>query len=283
MPVQVRRGAPSWPRCCERHAGLPSRRRGGSSRWPHPFSSVPLSEQLGPCLPSKRAGCDSRAVLQDDVRWPGDAPRCGPDRHVRLPGWRSWQRRRLLIVSPQVRVLPLVPDTHAPSPSGTGAALRRQRLLVQIQPAAPIRSWSGTHLGSGAAVYRSRRVRFSSGPQRRTRGCVPQLSAEGARRDRVQCRFESGRSHHARVSQPAEDTGSDPVCCRCKSCPWHRRRHGRVAQRQCSRTISGRRGFDSPRAYSGILGRGTLSLKQRRDGSSPSPGTEVHGRGTTRA
>jgi hypothetical protein len=61
-------------------------------------------------------------------------------------------------------------------------------------------------------------------------GCVPQPPAEGTRRERVECRFESDRSHHARVSQPAEDAGPEPVCCRCKSCPWHH--HARVAQQQ---------------------------------------------------
>src|SRR4029077_17048460 len=108
---------------------------------------------------------------RNGVRRSGDAPRCGPD-GTSLPGWRSWKRRRLLIVSPQVRVLPLVlrETRDTPPPSGTGAALRRQRLLVRIQPAVlhaitSFSIWSGTHLGSGAAVYRSRRVRFSSGPR----------------------------------------------------------------------------------------------------------------------
>jgi hypothetical protein len=60
--------------------------------------------------------------------------------------------------------------------------------------------WSGTHLGSEAAVYRPRRVRFSSGP----------LTTPG-------------------YPNQIEDAGSDPVCCRCKSCPWYRRARSTTA------------------------------------------------------
>ena len=64
--------------------------------------------------------------------------------------------------------------------------------------------------------------------------------------------MESGRSNSgwpwfdsraptARVSEPAEDAGSNPVCLQVQILPWHPRTDGRVAQRQCSRMISGRR------------------------------------------
>ena len=72
---------------------------------------VPLSERLGPGLPNRRAGFDSLAVLETawlarrcPKVWPGPARPLFFSRD--LPGWRSWQRGRLLTVSPQVRILP---------------------------------------------------------------------------------------------------------------------------------------------------------------------------------
>ena len=53
------------------------------------------------------------------------------------------------------------------------------------------------------------------------------------------------RPPYARVSQPAEDAGSDPVCCRCKSCPWHERHEPNVFGYHYQ---WGGRGFDSRRA-----------------------------------
>ena len=121
-----------------------------------------------------------------------------------LPGWRSWKRRRLLIVLPQVRILPLV---------------QRRRQVERAQPSEGRACWfessrrydfwSGTHLGSEAAVYRPRRVRFSSGP----------LTTPGypnQQRTPAQTRCVAG-------ANPVPGTD------------------GRVAQRQCSRLMSGRR------------------------------------------
>jgi hypothetical protein len=118
---------------------------------------VPLSERLGPGLPNRRAGFDSLAVLETACVGPV-MPHGVARSRASLPGWRSWKRRRLLIVLPQVRILPLVP---------------RRRQVERTQPSegrvcwfesSRRHIWSGTHLGSEAAVYRPRRVRFSSGP-----------------------------------------------------------------------------------------------------------------------
>ena len=61
----------------------------------------------------------------------------------------------------------------------------------------------------------------------------------------------------ARVSQPAEDAGSDPVCCRCKSCPWHERHEPNVFGYQYE---WGGRGFESRRAKA----RSSVGERQRR-------------------
>src|SRR5262245_59126401 len=65
MPVQVRRGAP-FARKVFAAAFLTASQR-DRVRLPVralDTNTVPLSERLGPCLPSKRAGFDSRAVLE---------------------------------------------------------------------------------------------------------------------------------------------------------------------------------------------------------------------------
>ena len=102
-------------------------------------------------------------------------------------------------------------------------------------------------------------VRYASGKRG---GCLPPKASSILVRT----------AHHARVSQSEEDAGSDPVSCRCKSCPWYRRaRSTTVVQPHDKRPTRG----PTPPAHSGILGRGTLALNQRCDGSIPSPGTRL--------
>lgn len=193
MPVQVRRGAP-----------IRTAVRAARTRSSKPASRVRLP-----------------GGTRNGVRGPGDAPRCGPGRHVRsslnLPGWRSWQRGRLLTVSSQVRILPLVQRRDDSPPGGSGAALRRPRWEFE-SPRGDTRSMMRpvSQLACLASERGSTPLCCADAA-----AAYPNSQAEGARRERVQCRFESDRSHPARVSQPAEDAGSDPVCCRCKSCPWH--------------------------------------------------------------
>ena len=69
MPVQVRRGALRSSFAAK--VLSEARRLAKSEAWGQfPLAAqsdsefVPLSERLGPCLPSKRAGFDSRAVLE---------------------------------------------------------------------------------------------------------------------------------------------------------------------------------------------------------------------------
>src|SRR6476646_1558829 len=168
MPVQVRRGALIW---------LCTAVRAARTRSSKPASRVRLP-----------GGTPTACI---DPVMPHGVARISTS----LPGWRSWKRRRLLIVLPQVRILPLV---------------QRRRQVERAQPSEGSACWfessrrydlwSGTHLGSEAAVYRPRRVRFSSGP----------LSTPG-------------------YPNQIEDAGSDPVCCRCKSCPWYRRARSTTA------------------------------------------------------
>lgn len=92
MPVQVRRGAPRAQGVC---GCMPDCQSEGPGSTPGARSleiTYRCPSGRGPCLPSKRAGFDSRAVLESIYQ-----------------GGEVWQRRRLLIVSPQVRILPLVP------------------------------------------------------------------------------------------------------------------------------------------------------------------------------
>src|SRR3982751_6648352 len=59
-------------------------------------------------------------------------------------------------------------------------------------------------------------VRYASGKRG---GCLPPKASSILVRT----------AQYARVSQSAEDAGPDPVCCRCKSCPWYRRARSTTA------------------------------------------------------
>jgi hypothetical protein len=98
------------------------------------------------------------------------------------------------------------------APAGSNPAERTRAAAKRNGPSPPKAGFASSNLAGGSSSSSPRC------PLVRTPGCLPG-SGE----------FDPRRGDHARVSQPAEDAGPEPVCCRCKSCPWY---HARVAQQQ---------------------------------------------------
>ena len=214
---------------------------------------------------------------RNGVRGPGDAPRCGPGRHVRsslnLPGWRSWQRGRLLTVSPQVRILPLVQRRDDSPPGGSGAALRRPRWEFE-SPRGDKRMMRPV---SQLACQASERGSSSCAD---AAAAYPNSQAEGARRERVQ--FGSNPTAATPPGYPNQQRTPAQTRCVAGANPVPGTTNdARVAQRKCSRMISGRREVRLlPRARNHVCaflrgGRrdGALPCKQSVAGSTPALST----------
>ena len=165
------------------------------------------------------------------------------------------QRRRLLIVSSQVRSLPLVQRAHAVAKRNGRSPPKAA--FAGSNPAdgtpfasGPVRIWEARRLSTAQGEFDSR-------PDRNDVTCQGIPTSRGRR-------LRPGVLQVQILSLVPDDDG-------------------RVAQWQRSRLMSGRREVRFlPRPLTpGSSGEGTLALNQRCDGSSPSPGS--HARRTTRA
>jgi hypothetical protein len=154
-------------------------------------SFVPLSERLGPGLPNRRAGFDSPAVLEtacvDPVMPHGVARSSTSFTRVAKLETQTPVDRPTAGSNPAPGAANATQRT--PPPSGTGAALRRQRVLVRIQSAvrALVRYASGKRGGCLPPKASSILVRTAMIV---IHARVAQLE-EAMRLDRIQCGFES--------------------------------------------------------------------------------------------
>jgi hypothetical protein len=165
------------------------------------------------------------------------------------------QRGRLLTVSPQVRILPLVQRREDLPAGRIGRSPPKAALGVRISPGRHI--WSGTHLGSEAAVYRPRRVRFSSGPQRRQG--IPTSRGRRLRPGVLQVQILSLARRRKRARSTTEVRPHDKRPTRGSTPPARTKRTGRPSGRSAALQAE-RRGFNS---------RSLHSLKQKHRAPSP--------------
>ena len=131
-----------------------------------------------------------------------------PASRVRLPGGTRNGVRRARCC-PTVWPGPARP--LSPLPAGRiGRSPPKAALGVRISPGRHV--WSGTHLGSEAAVYRPRRVRFSSGPQSKERmAAYPNLR----QRDHVENVFSIGSNPIAATPPGYPNQQRTPAQTRC--------------------------------------------------------------------
>ena len=182
-------------------------------------SFVPLSERLGPGLPNRRAGFDSLAVLETacvDPVMPHGVARTGTSALCRIyQGGEVATQTAVNRPTAGSNPAPGAPHARGGSPpGGSGAALRRPRWEFESPR-------GDKHM-----------VRYASG---KGGGCLPPKASSSLVRT-------ASIVIHARVAQLEEAMRSDRIQCGFESRPgYHKPSRGRVAQRQCSRMISGRR------------------------------------------
>ena len=217
MPVQVRRGAP--------FALIRTAVRAARTRSSKPASRVRLpggtpTACVGPVMPQGVARAGTSALVSHD-----------------LPGWRSWQRGRLLTVSPQVRILPLVQRPTTSPPGGSGAALRRPRREFESprgDTSGPVRIWEARRLSTAQGEFDSRPDRNDAWLRTPTsgRGSTSRTCAVSVRIRPQPPRQGIPTSRGRRLR---------PGVLQVQILSLARRTNARVAQRKCSRMISGRR------------------------------------------
>ena len=211
MPVQVRRGAPFRSMC--------TAVRAARTRSSKPASRVRLP-----------------GGTRNGVRGPGDAPRCGPGRHV-----RSFTGVAKLATRTAVNRL-----TAGSNPAPGATTRRPPRRADRAQP-------SEGRAGSSNLPGETHLVRYASGKRG---GCLPPKASS------ILVRTATTPGYPNQQRTPAQTrcvAGANPV-------PGTRT-NARVAQRKCSRMISGRREVRPlPRARTMFA---RFSRGGRRDGALP--------------